>query len=191
LRWEIILPLDVFISHSHQDHLIAGTFVNFLNTAVGLEPKNIRCTSYLPTSLSAGGKIEEELRRDIKRCELFMPLITANTLKSEFVLFEIGAAWIQEKEIIPVVYGETSSLRLPSLLSGLHCTDISGLDGLVKLAEHLSKEFFYAKDRTSAEQKLVGARAFLALLSSGFANLTPSPPKDPAPAGTPPAEPPA
>lgn len=156
------MALEVFISHSHRDQKIAAALVNFLNAGVGLETREIRCTSYSPAGLLAGNSISSELRRDIKRCKYFLPLITSNTPTSEFVAFEIGAAWILEKDTLPLIYKKKARQELPTVLSDLIYTDLTDLDALVRLASRLAGEIYVKSDQPTPAQMLTAAQTFLA-----------------------------
>ena len=153
--------IAVFISHSHRDKNIAEALVNFLIAGVGLEPDDIRCTSHSPTGLAIGSLIANRLRDAIENCDYFLPLITPNTLSSEFVAFEIGAAWALETSLAPLVL-ESATTKIPALLQGLVYCDLKSLDALIQLVSELSQELFYAQDRRSPNQMLSAARTFLA-----------------------------
>jgi hypothetical protein len=152
--------IDIFISHSHKDKRIAEAIVQFLTSGVGVDPNDIRCTSFAPTGLAIGARIADQLRKDIENCSFFMPLITQNSAGSEYVAFEIGAAWALETTITPLVLA-TEELRMPALLQGHVYCDLKNIESLVQLASELSKELFYANDRRSANHMLAAARGFL------------------------------
>jgi hypothetical protein len=156
------MAIEFFVSHSHKDKKVAQALVNFLTFGVGVEAKEIRCTSYAATALSAGADIQQQLRRDLKRCNYFIPLITPNTESSEFVSFEIGAAWVLERRIVPVVYAKGHEPQLPAVLAGLVCSDLTNQESLVKLAGELAFDIFVASDRPTPTQMLAAANMFLA-----------------------------
>jgi hypothetical protein len=155
------MALEFFISHSHKDQALADRLINFFVEGVGVEKKEVRCTSSVLTGLNAGSHINDSLRKDLKKCRYFVPLVTANSIKSQFVMFEIGAAWVMEKEIIPFFAGELEKSQLPTLLSSFLHQDTRDVEGLIKLAEYLSTEIFYKSDRPSASE-IASAAARLA-----------------------------
>lgn len=155
------MPLDFFISHSHEDRKIASELVNFFTEGVGVEKKDIRCTSITSTGLSVGSNIQDELRKDLKKCRYFVPLITPQSIARQFVLFEIGAAWVLGKDVIPLYVGEFSDIKVPSILSNFLHLNINDIEGLIKLAEELSEIIFYKSSRPSASQ-MASAAARLA-----------------------------
>jgi hypothetical protein len=153
------MALEIFISHSHDDRAIAEALVRFINLSVGIEMNEIRCTSFAPTALALGGNLNSELRRDMKRCQRFLPLITANIPASEFVSFEIGAAWVLDKPIMPLVYKMNANQKLPAILVDRVYTDLK-LGELVRLGEELNQIYVKA-DQAPPLQILKGAQQFL------------------------------
>jgi TIR domain len=161
------MPTELFISHAHKDARIANCLVTFLVTGVGVEAKEVRCTSHTAAGLRSGADIADQLREDIKRCRVFLPLVTENSVASEFVAFEIGAAWALEKEsVVPLVYGSRKKVRIPSLLAGFLYRDISRESELVRVGEDLASEVFVRADRPSASQLHAAAGAFLECVST-------------------------
>jgi len=160
------MAIEFFISHSHADRQLAQALVQFLIFGVGVEIKEIRCTSYVSTGLSTGTDIEQELRRDLRRSNYFVPLITSNTESSEFVAFEIGAAWILEKKIVPVVFSRGVRPRIPTVLAKLLYADLTDQETLIRLASDLAFQIFVAADRPPPPQVISAARMFLASVQS-------------------------
>jgi hypothetical protein len=160
------MGLIFFVSHSYADERLAGELVEFLISAVGVEKTQIRCTSHLPAGLATGAPISKRLRKDIKDCEYFVSLITPNSSNSEFVAFEIGAAWVlKKKHIIPLVFMPVGPRTLPRLLQDFVCRDISKFNELVRLAHDLNSEIFVRKDQRSAPEIVGAAERFLSRVS--------------------------
>jgi hypothetical protein len=154
------MALEFFISHSHKDKPLAAALAQFLISGVGVPGKEIRCTSELGMGLESGSDVSKQLRSDIKKCSYFLPLLTTNSVASEFVSFEIGAAWVLDKDIRPLVFGLDTS-KVPSLLKGIVYRDISKQDQLVLLAQELSEEIFVKAARTTPTDILNAATTFL------------------------------
>ena len=161
------MPIEIFLSHAHKDEALAKALVGFLTSAVGLESKEIRCTSQILTGLSSGARIADQLREDIRRCRFFMPLLTRRSALSEFVSFEIGAAWVLEKDVIPLIYGLGREKAVPSLLSSFLWRDISKREQLIKLAEDLAGEIFVKSDRPDGSEVDAATAAFLSSVRTG------------------------
>lgn len=131
---------DVFISHSSQDALRACAIAEFLIACIALEKDSITCTSSPGFGLPIGAKFEDSLRLSIKKCEVFIGLVSEDSLRSIFCMMEIGAAWGREKPLKLVLAPglDTSSLQRP--LSSLHVVQWSNLNSWLQLAEEVADE---------------------------------------------------
>ena len=119
----------IFISHSHSDEAIASKLVNFLMVALSLEEKEILCTSnpdqgliFIPTG------IIEQLKKHLKNSEALIILITADSLHSAWIPFEVGAFWTTDKKIIPILGPGLKHDDLPGLLTGFLSISIEAQD---------------------------------------------------------------
>jgi hypothetical protein len=106
----------IFISHSHSDEAIAKKLVEYLLAALKIEDDDIRCTSVAGYMLPPGTNIEGHLRRDINGDIALIGLLTKHGLHSQWVLFELGAAWGMEKKVIPILGTGLKDLDLPGPL---------------------------------------------------------------------------
>jgi hypothetical protein len=86
---------DVFISYGHRDAEIATEI------AARLEDRGIRCF-VAERDISAGQKWEPRIRDEIKTARFVLILLTPRSRTSSWVTVEAGAAWVLEKEIIPL-----------------------------------------------------------------------------------------
>ncbi len=136
--------LELFISHSSKDEAVARALVEFLRAALGIPHDKVRCTSVEGYKLSAGVPTEIELRREVHETCCLIGLITPNSIKSPFVLFELGARWGSGDLLIPLVAlgYKAADLRPPlSNLNVLCCTNKPEMHQLVhNLAELLEKK---------------------------------------------------
>jgi len=85
--------IDVFISHSSQDIEVVKALIGLLRSALNIPNGRIRCTSVPGYALDPGAYVDGTLRREIKESAAFIALITPASLKSIYVLFELGARW--------------------------------------------------------------------------------------------------
>lgn len=83
----------VFISHSSADQDLAEALIRLLRSALPLQPDIIRCTSVGGYKLPTGTEVDAQLRKEVVEAELFIALITKDSLDSTYVLFELGARW--------------------------------------------------------------------------------------------------
>lgn len=86
----------VFISHSSVDLWIAGQMA-----------KEIRAAGAKPwldeLEMEGGDQIRDRILRGIDACSEAVVLITPQSIKSDWVSFEIGAVSIQRKRVTPVL----------------------------------------------------------------------------------------
>lgn len=86
---------DVFLSYSHRDEHIAQELAARLRSA------GLHC--FLAASdLTPGDNWKAEIRHAIRCSDKVLLLITPRSKSSDWVALETGAAWMEEKEFIPL-----------------------------------------------------------------------------------------
>ena len=110
--------MKIFLSHSSKDARLAEALVEVLRAALPISPSDIRCTSVAGYRLRIGTKKDERLRREVVEAELLIGLITAASIESAYVLFELGARWGTDKHLLPLLGGKADSSYLQGPLSG-------------------------------------------------------------------------
>jgi hypothetical protein len=85
----------VYISHAAADNVLARKIRNLLRS-------NFDADVSTTEDLSAGGDWESQLRREISDSDYFVALLTPQSVRSTFVLQDLGAAWALGKPIIPL-----------------------------------------------------------------------------------------
>ena len=107
----------IFISHSHSDEVIAYKLVNFLLAALGLKEREILSTSNPDQGLSySSSSISDQLKNQLKNAEALIVLITADSLHSAWIPFEVGSFWTTDKPIIPILEPGLTQDDLPGPL---------------------------------------------------------------------------
>jgi hypothetical protein len=88
--------IDLFISYSAKDTNIASELAEILQEH-GL--------SYFmdSRSLSSGDEWTENIRHSLIQSKEVLILLTPHSIKSQWVMIEAGAAWVQGKRIVPCV----------------------------------------------------------------------------------------
>ena len=136
--------LQIFLSHSGQDALLAGLLVDLLKTALTLRASELRCTSVEGYRLPGGADTAEQLREELLTSPAFIGLISPQSFSSAYVLFELGARWGAKKHLVPLLAPgvEPSILRGPIAdLNALRCDVMAQLHQLVHdMASHLGRE---------------------------------------------------
>ncbi|QDV17601.1 hypothetical protein Pan153_22540 [Gimesia panareensis] len=135
--------LDVFISHSSKDKVIAGGLANLLVSTMHMPAKKIRCSSVQGFKFSGGDTLHHEIRRESIESKVFIGVISMSSLASTYVQFELGARWGANKKIKPFFCPGIERDILEGPLSDLlpiHCDS----DSVLSLLEDIAKETGYS-----------------------------------------------
>lgn len=99
--------------------------MQLLKDSLGLKSSEIRYTSSPAYGLSGGTNPAEQLRQDILAADLFIGLLTAESIESAYVLFELGARWGCNRSIIPLLAGGATPdiIKKPLDVHALSCDD--------------------------------------------------------------------
>jgi len=175
----------VFISHTESDKNLAEKLVDFLLSALELDPEEIRCTSVPGHQLPLGERISEHLKKDIELSAIMIALVTRSSLRSNWVEFELGASWSLGKPIIPILSAGLKPSDLPGPLSEYSCirADVSDassrfLDAVVNIASVLNvrersggKPLSKLKDFLEAFHKWASEPSQAAVLGAGTSGI--------------------
>jgi hypothetical protein len=122
--------IDLFVSYSHFDSTKAKSIVD------SAEKKNLRV--FQDEKIDYGADFGEEIRRNLLRSRELCILVTPNSLKSEWVTTEWGAAWALDKRITPILL-RCAAEQLPARLQRLRCVDLDDVgEYLDRVAERKS-----------------------------------------------------
>lgn len=91
--------IRLFISHSERDEALVRPLYIWLQSGLGLEDREIRCTSI--DNISAGDAAVDKLRDDMEAADAVVGLLTFYSLRSHWVSMEMGASWLK-KRLFPV-----------------------------------------------------------------------------------------
>jgi hypothetical protein len=106
--------IEVFVSHSNKDALVARAFLELLTTALTVAPDRIRCTAVDGYRLPLGAVTDQHLREEILAASALVALLSSASIESPYVLFELGARWGAGKPLFPLLVGGAR----PELLRG-------------------------------------------------------------------------
>jgi len=89
--------ISLFISHSSIDIKLSENFVYMLKGCLGIESKFIRCSSVPGFKYDGLIHVSTKIKSEISDCRAVVGIITKNSLKSSYVIFELGAGWLLGK----------------------------------------------------------------------------------------------
>lgn len=147
------VSMKIFVSHSSVDKVVAEAFVQLLRTALNLASKDIRCTSVEGYKLSAGANSNEQLRTEVFGCELFVALLSPASMKSVYVMFELGARWGTKRHLAPIRICGTQSGELKAPLSGIHAIDGTSESDLHQLLADMGTSLSSPAENAAAYSK--------------------------------------
>jgi hypothetical protein len=108
----------VFISHSNDDREQAALVVSLLRAAFCLPSSAIRCTSLEGYRLACGAGTDETLKKEVLDCEVLIAMVSESSMRSAYVLFELGARWGSAMPLFPLLISRRGAASLKGPLSG-------------------------------------------------------------------------
>ena len=135
----IAQSMTIFISHSSQDAELAGKLAKLFQLAFTLPAREIRCTSVDGYRLEVGADTDEVLRREVKESKIFLALITPTSIRSSYVLFELGGRWCTELPMFPVLGRGATGSSLEGPLKGLNALNLQRRPQIIQLLENMAK----------------------------------------------------
>jgi TIR domain-containing protein len=143
----------IFISHSSTDRELAALLVDLLRSSLDLPAEAIRCTSVEGHRLAGGAETDSALRRDIRDCEAFIGLISATSIESAYVLFELGARWGAERHLLPLLAPTADAAILRGPLSGLNALRCSSAADLQQMIHEIAGLLKISVEKPAAYQR--------------------------------------
>lgn len=128
---------DVFISYSHKNSDVAGQIAAILSEC------DISYFEY-ERDIGWGKIITTEVRENLKEAKAIIPILSPASLKSQWVMFEIGLAVGAEKEVLPFL--TDPDLEIPDFIRDLRCTS-----SLEEVRSFFSEIEFFDVPSTSLE----------------------------------------
>lgn len=148
------MPIRLFISHSSDDEELTEAFISLLEAAFHFEEREVRCTSLPGYKLRTGSHTSTQLKQELNEAELVICILTPVSTESEWVRFELGAAWaMPEKWVVPLLAGLDYE-ELPGPLREVHAVKATDGDGIYQLLDEIRDKLQW---QTRPAAKVAGA----------------------------------
>jgi hypothetical protein len=96
--------MKIFISYSSKDNYILKCFVDrILKLGLQISPENICCTGIESSKPQTGEDFKEWIKKNIENSQIIIQIISLNYKSSEVCLNEMGASWLSNARIIPII----------------------------------------------------------------------------------------
>jgi hypothetical protein len=89
----------IFISHAVADKVLVKAFLDLLQTGMQVRYTDIYCTS--KGDIDVGSQYIDNMKDNLRNCEVVVMLLSVNYFKSSFCLAEMGGAWALNKTLVP------------------------------------------------------------------------------------------
>ena len=94
----------IFISHASKDKIIVDAFIDLiLQNGMGIGVNDIFCTSSEGMKILSGDDWRESIRKNLAYSKIIILLISPYYKESEVCLNEMGAAWMTETLVLPLI----------------------------------------------------------------------------------------
>jgi TIR domain len=114
-------PFKIFLSHAPADTVLARKIRSLL-------VRHSSSSVFTNEDLSAGENWQSKLQKELETADVFVALLTPESVGSSWVLQETGAAWALDKPIIPLVTRLDILDRFPIQLRGHNAFELADLD---------------------------------------------------------------
>jgi hypothetical protein len=148
-------PIRLFISHSAADRDLVERLVKLLRAALVLPASQIRCTSVDGYRLPAGVDTAEQLRLEVHEATVLVGVISASSLRSLYVAFELGARWGAKRPLFPLLAPGTNASILEGPLAGLNALSSASSAQLHQLISDLSTVLGIKSEEPAVYQQYV------------------------------------
>jgi hypothetical protein len=159
--------VSIFISHSSKDQDYVRLLIHLLRSALNLPASQIRCTSVDGYRLPAGATTTEQLRNEIHGAQAFIGVISPHSLRSLYVVFELGARWGARKHLIPLLLPGARHDLLAAPLGDLNALEGGNPAQLHQLIQDLATTLSITSSSPAAYHEQLEAIQRLPIQASG------------------------
>lgn len=110
----------VFVSYAKEDSVYADELFSYLSAQPKLD-------IFTTNKISAGEKWRSKIKNALNASDIFLVLLSPISVKSSWVLFELGVAWGLDMPIIPVATHPGVISKVPVELDNVQVIDLEKL----------------------------------------------------------------
>jgi hypothetical protein len=144
--------VSVFISHSSKDQALVEQLIRLLRSALQLRAEEIRATSVDGFRLPGGSSTDERLRMEVNDAKVLIGVISQSSIKSIYVVFELGARWGSGKPMVPLLASDSDPELLSGPLAGINALDSRSAAQIHQLLKEVSNHLGAPLDEAAAYQ---------------------------------------
>jgi hypothetical protein len=112
----------IFVSFVHEDEKIASAVQDLLQTELDLREEVFLSSD--KSQVYAGDLWLQKIKEALSAAEIVILMLSQRSVARPWVNFEAGAAWLADKTLIPVCYGNLSKNVLPHPYSGIQALNL-------------------------------------------------------------------
>jgi hypothetical protein len=114
----------VFISHSSKDRWVAKQMARLIEG----KGRKYGVTTFLDEKdIQTGDPFRREIRKNLQQCDEFLVLLSRNSIKSSWVVAEIGGAWTLEKRMVAII-DKLIPREIPEVINPYKAVDLNSFE---------------------------------------------------------------
>lgn len=147
--------VEVFISHAHEDKELAQRLVTAIQLGLQVPSEAIRCTSVPGYDFTTGTDFIEALKDELTGASCVVGLWTPRSMKSQWCLFELGAAWGLAHKALFLSLGADALRDPPAGFRSIQASQLNDAGQLRRFLDELARITAWpTNNRPAAESKL-------------------------------------
>ena len=147
--------VEVFLSHAHEDRDLAQRLVRAIELGLQVPSGAIRCTSVPGYDFTPGTDFITALKEELTGASCVVGLWTPRSMKSQWCLFELGAAWGLAHKTLFLSLGTEALRDPPAGFRSIQASQLVDAGQLRRFLDQLAHVTAWpTKNRAAAESEL-------------------------------------
>lgn len=130
---------SIFISHAIANKELADMLVDLLETAIGVDHREIFCSSLEGMGIPSGTDFIHFIKSQIKEPKIVILLLSKEYFNSQFCLCELGASWVMSHKTIPLLVPPLEFKDIKAVLLGKQLLRITEKNDLNEMQSEIIK----------------------------------------------------